>query len=186
MLLMIENTARIAFMEGPQGAGKTSATEFASTLGYKPVRGIPTGERLIKNTTSQNWHQSLAILENLTNKGESFVSDRSFWSLVVFKMRKRPDLADLYYERGSQMFKGRINGIDYKVIVILAEPQTCISRANPDSPVAITNIAESENEIKAYSELITRLKDDGFKAFSIYNEGISKEEFFGHISSLLK
>jgi len=186
MLLMTENLVRMAFMEGPQGAGKTSATEFATSLGYKPVRGIPTGEKLIKNTTSQNWHQSLAILEELANRGEAFVSDRSFWSLVVFKMRKRPELADSFYELGSQMFKGRINGIDHKVIVILAEPQTCISRANPDSPVAITDIAESENEIKTYKELMARLKDDGFKAFSIYNEGISKDEFFGHITSLLK
>lgn len=183
---MIENLVKMAFMEGPQGVGKTSATKFASTLGYKPVRGIPTGERLIKNTTSQNWHQSLAILEELTNKGEPFVLDRSFWSLVVFKMRKRPDLADAYYERGSQMFRGRINGIDHKIIVILAEPQTCIARANPDSPVAITDITESGNEIKAYKELMIRLKDDGFKAFSIYNEGISKEEFFKNIASLLK
>lgn len=183
---MIENLIKIAFMEGPQGAGKTSATEFASTLGYKPVRGIPTGEKLVKNTTSQNWHQSLAILEDLANTGESFVSDRSFWSLVVFKMRKRPDLADAYYERGSQMFKGRIDGVDHKVIVIFAEPQTCIARANPNSPVAITDIAESESEIKAYKELMVRLKDDGFKAFSVYNEGISREQFFGHISSLLK
>lgn len=183
---MIENLVKMAFMEGPQGAGKTSATEFASTLGYRSVRGIPTGERLVKNTTSQNWLQSLAILEELANKGEPFVSDRSFWSLVVFKMRKRPELADSFYELGSQMFKGRIDGVDHKVIVIFAEPQTCISRANPNSPVAITDIAESESEIKAYKELVIRLKDDGFKTFSVYNDGISKKEFFSHITSLLK
>lgn len=183
---MIENLTRMAFIEGPQGAGKTSATEFASTLGYNPARGIPTGENLVRNSTSQNWHQSLKILEKLVNKNEPVVSDRSFWSLVVFKMRKRPELADSFYELGSQMFRKRINGIDHKVIVILAEPQTCISRANPNSPVAITNISESENEIKAYNELLVRLKDDNFEVFSIYNEGISREEFFRNIGSLLK
>lgn len=183
---MTEKLVNMAFIEGPQGAGKTTATEFASTLGYKPVRGIPTGERLIRNTTSKNWHQSLAILEELANRGEPFVSDRSFWSLVVFKMRKRPESADSFYELGSQMFRKRINGIDHKIVVVFANPQTCISRANPDSPVAITNITESEGEIKAYEELLVRLKGDGFKAFSINNEGISKEEFLTQVGSLLR
>ena len=183
---MIENLVKAAFIEGPQGVGKTSASEYAATLGYRLVRGIPTGEKLIRNTTSQNWYQSLTLLEDLVNKGNPFVSDRSFWSLVVFKMRKRPELADLFYERGSQMFRKRIGGIDHKVIIIFARPEICMSRANRHSPVAITNVAESESEIKAYHELLVRLKDDGFKAFSIYNDGISQAEFQKNIASLLE
>lgn len=182
---MIENKVNLAFMEGPQGVGKTVATEFAATLGYKPVRGIPNGESLIKNTTSQNWYESLEILEKMANEGIPYVSDRSFWSLVVFNMRKQPENAESFYSLGSNMFRRRINGIDHKVIVILASPHECISRANPDSPVAITDINESEREIKAYHELLGRLKDDGFKAFPIYNEGISKQEFLKQIEALL-
>ncbi len=182
---MIETKLNLIFMEGPQGAGKTSATEFASTLGYTPVRGIPSGEKLIKNTTSQNWCQSLAILEKLTNSNIPYVSDRSFWSLVVFKMRKQPNLADEFYSTGSGMFRRRINDIDHKVVIILATPETCVSRANPDSPVAITNLSESEQEIKAYNELLIRLRSDGFKAHSIYNDGISKSEFMEQIKNLL-
>lgn len=183
---MIENLTRMAFMEGPQGAGKTIATLHASTLGYKTVRGIPSGENLIKNTTTQIWQESLFLLEDLVNSGESFVSDRSFWSLVVFKMRKQPGQADSLYELGSGMFRKRIDGIDHKVIIIFASPETCVSRANPESPVAITDILESENEINAYKDLLARLKDDGFKTFSLFNDGISKTEFLAQIGSLLK
>jgi hypothetical protein len=182
---MVENRVNLAFMEGPQGVGKTLATEFASTLGYKPTRGIPRGERLIKNSTSQNWCQSLTILEQLVNEGVPYVSDRSFWSLVVFKMRKRPEMADSFYSVGSKMFRRRINDIDHKVIIILSTPETCVSRADSNSPVAITNLSESEQEIKAYNELLGRLKDDGFRACSIYNEGISKSEFLKQIEYLL-
>lgn len=55
-----------------------------------------------------------------------------------------------------------------------------------NSPVAITDVTESENEINAYHNLLVILKDDGFKAFSIYNDGISQEEFHKNIASLLK
>lgn len=182
---MVENKVNLAFMEGPQGAGKTLATEFATKLGYKSVRGIPSGEKLIKNTTSQNWYESLEILERLANEGVSYVSDRSFWSLVVFNMRKQPNLAESYYALGSKMFRKRIDGIDHKVIVIVSTPETCISRANPDSPVAITKIDESAQEIKAYNELLIRLRGDGFNAVPIHNVGISKEEFLKQIEVLL-
>lgn len=183
---MVENLLRMAFMEGPQGAGKTIATLHASTLGYRAVRGIPSGENLIKNTDTQNWQESLSFLEGLVNKGEPFVSDRSFWSLIVYKMRKRPEQAESAYELGSSIFRKRINGIDHKVIIIFASPETCVSRANLKSPVAITDVLESENEIKAYKGLLARLTDDGFKTFSILNDGMSKAEFLTQIESLLK
>lgn len=182
---MAEFESKIVFMEGPQGAGKTTATRYVSTLGYEPVRGIPTGERLVKNTTSQNWCQSLGILEDLVNHNKPYVSDRSFWSLVVFKMRKKPEMADSFYETGSRMFRRRINGTDHKVIIITAEPETCVARADQKSIVAITDTLESKKEIEAYHDLLKRLKEDGFKAFSIYNNGISEDNFKEEIRRLL-
>lgn len=183
---MSEFETKLAFMEGPQGAGKTSATEYATTLGFRPVRGIPTGEKLIKNTTSENWCQSLAILEQIANDGIPSVSDRSFWSLVVYKMRKKPEMAESFYTTGSRMFRQRIDGVDHKVVVILASAETCIARANQNSPVAITDLSESRKEIKAYENLLERLKDDGFKACSIVNEGKSKAKFEKEIELLLR
>lgn len=182
---MLENATKLAFMEGPQGVGKTSAVQHAATIGYRPVRGIPIGEKLVTNSTAQIWKESLDILDLLARQGEHFVSDRSFWSLVVYKMRKRPEFADSFYERGSHVFKDKLDGVDHKVIVIFAEPQTCLLRANPDSPVAITDLKESEDEAKAYKDLLLRLKDDGFKAVTIYNEGISRDKFRSELESHL-
>lgn len=155
-------------------------------MGYEPVRGIPTGEKLVKNTTSQNWCQSLGLLETLVNTNGSYVSDRSFWSLVVFKMRKKPEFADSFYKAGSRMFRRRVNGTDHKIVVITAEAETCVARGDQKSIVAITDTNESRKEIEAYHDLLKRLKQDGFKAYSIYNNGISAEQFEEELNKLLK
>jgi len=182
---MKELQPQMVFIEGPQGVGKSTAAEFLESLGYKLVRGIPTGERLTKNTVSQNWTESVSILDEAVRQKQPTVMDRSVWSLVVFNMRKRPECSDLVYHIGSSMFQRGIGRVSYNVITIFATPEECLRRANSDSPVSITNIDETKSEIDAYMKFLKQMKADNFEAIGVENIGISKEEFLSRVRSLV-
>ena len=182
---MIERQTSIAFIEGPQGAGKTTATKYAETLGFRTARGIPTGNRLIANTEAENWAESLSILNCLISDRIPTVTDRSLWSLIVFNMRRKPDSAELVYKLGSSLIRRRLNGTNNKTLIILSPAATCISRANPNSPVSITDLNEENEEVKTYANLLERLKTDGFNTLSISNTGITKKEFLEQVKEAL-
>lgn len=181
---MKEGQPCLAFMEGPQGVGKSLAAEHVSSLGFKLTRGIPTGIKLTTNTNYQNWQESLKILEQIVEDKVPYVSDRSFWSLVVYNMRKNPKDANILYNLGSKMFYKRINGTKYNIILLSASPEDCMDRADSNSPVAIKSLKEAEKEAAAYQEILQRLKADGFNVTTLKNEGISQEEFLKQIEKL--
>lgn len=182
---MSEKQSKLAFIEGPQGVGKTTAAEFAKTLGFRPIRGIPTREKLIVNTEIQNWTDSLRILDELAKEIIPIVTDRSLWSLVAFNMRKKPYTSDLIYNLGSNLLKRRVNGINHKVIIILSSADICLTRADPNNPISITDINEANQEIQTYLKLLERLKEDGFDVYEVCNSGITKKQFLEHIEDIL-
>lgn len=182
---MANKEIEIAFFEGPQGAGKTSATAFAERLGYTKYRGIPSGPNLINNTTSQNWQECLAVFENLPNTSSRFAFDRSIWSLVCYSMRNRPEYAEYYYKLGKNMLTRRVGIDEHRLIMITAEAATCLTRANPASPVAILDLASSKREIETYNKLLGWLKRDGFNVYLVVNQDLSQEQFEDKIATHL-
>lgn len=179
-------SVRLRQLEGPQGVGKTTASMHAEAIGFKYQRGIPTGDRLVANTEAQNWKESLEIMEAIVASREDTATDRSLWSLVAYSMRNKPQSADFFYETGSKLFRKRLDGADYRIIIVYSAADICLQRANPDSPVSIKSVEEANSEIEAYSELLERLGADGYEVYSICNTGISREEFLSQVRELLE
>lgn len=174
---MKQERSRLIFLEGAQGAGKTLAVGKLGEAGLKTVRGIPDGEKLSTNSETDNWIESLSIISRCLDEGGMFAIDRSFWSLVVYNMRKKPEAADLIYRLGSSLFSRCTDSKSYLLVIVDVEPKVSLEREDKEGLMARDGMTEAISEVDSYRDLAKRLINDGYNVVVIENSNLEEADF---------
>lgn len=178
-----EQTGLVIIFDGPQGSGKTTATNFLSdSLGYRGIRGIPEADSLQVNKLPQNWLYTHQTLIN-NYKSDILIVDRCLWSFVSFESHKRGHF-ELLYRLGLEQFRRTFNKIDYTLILLASEPDKCIDRKKHKiSPYKWNTSKQVEDEVLRYDKLFANLRIDNVNVERLENNN-SLDSFFNNLLDL--
>jgi predicted ABC-type ATPase len=186
--------SKLIIVEGPQGAGKTTVTDFIRHgLKYTNLYRLcgtadstPTGKQKAKDM----YVDLLEYMKKLENKSINLVFDRTFFTEEIYSRLKfkQYDFSDVYYELVEEF-----NKLDYDIYYItlyLEDTNLYTSRLARDGK-AITdyakfNINSSINQQEEYLKMADEIssKYSNIKVFKVSNDN-DEQELKSKIRSIL-
>lgn len=163
---------QILFLEGAQGAGKTTLANLARDLyGDNYVfRGIPTSSFLETHSEDEIWEETSKIAKNAQlNNCNVLVFDRSAISLAAYRIRKFPVQTEAYLQRAVSILNGNVDRSQVSFVLIESEPQYCLDREGRNYSILDSPIEDVKHEIEVYRLVMNRLRKDGFSCIDICN-----------------
>lgn len=145
------------FIDGPQGAGKTTCAEvLSSDLGYTKIRGIPTGEELARLDRWQVWLKSV----RLGKSNEDFVSDRSVLSLWAYDRSQYPEDSTRVDKFALKIIdKICIQNRQCLFILLDLPPHICLERQLP-GVCQLSSIEAMQQEIDQYRHIYEVMREN--------------------------
>lgn len=163
----------ILFVEGPQGVGKTSVCDalIKTIPNAVAFRGIPESRFLNNATEEQIWQETERISLAIADSTSPCIIDRSVLSLAAYRMRRYPQRAQEYLQRGMEIFCGIAQkNPNIEVLILNTTPETCLSRKEMGFAIDGGGLSEMMQEFIVYGSISKALIENGIKCITMQNE----------------